>query len=211
MRRGEDAARDAGRALREKSGGVVEWQLVWDLTRAGRPETARELFYQRTSKTPNETGLWEQWARFELMQGDTERARGLYRAALLHAEGRPRARAESLRKWAVMEFGAGDANAADGLFERALRVLDEAERAARGAEENEGKDDAKLSSSSDFSEISEESSASSLRRAQAVVLSSWAQAVSRAGDAEMARVYLCLLYTSPSPRDKRQSRMPSSA
>ena len=23
--------------------------------------------------------------------------------------------------------------------------------------------------------------------------------------------YLCLLYTSPSPRDKRQSRMPSSA
>ena len=26
-----------------------------------------------------------------------------------------------------------------------------------------------------------------------------------------ARSYLCLLYTSPSPRDKRQSRMPSSA
>ena len=26
-----------------------------------------------------------------------------------------------------------------------------------------------------------------------------------------ARVYHCLLYTSPSPRDKRQSRMPSSA
>ena len=26
-----------------------------------------------------------------------------------------------------------------------------------------------------------------------------------------ARVYGCLLYTSPSPRDKRQSRMPSSA
>ena len=25
------------------------------------------------------------------------------------------------------------------------------------------------------------------------------------------RVYICLLYTSPSPRDKRQSRMPSSA
>ena len=24
-------------------------------------------------------------------------------------------------------------------------------------------------------------------------------------------MYLCLLYTSPSPRDKRQSRMPSSA
>ena len=26
-----------------------------------------------------------------------------------------------------------------------------------------------------------------------------------------AAPYLCLLYTSPSPRDKRQSRMPSSA
>ena len=194
VRRGEDAARDAGRALREKSGGVVEWQLVWDLTRAGRPETARELFYQRTSKTPNETGLWEQWARFELMQGDTERARGLYRAALLHAEGRPRARAESLRKWAVMEFGAGDANAADGLFERALRVLDEAERAAVVAEEEtRANDDATPSSVSAFSSVeasSEESSASSLRRAQAVVLSSWAQAVSRAGDAETARGYL---------------------
>ena len=25
------------------------------------------------------------------------------------------------------------------------------------------------------------------------------------------RIYVCLLYTSPSPRDKRQSRMPSSA
>ena len=25
------------------------------------------------------------------------------------------------------------------------------------------------------------------------------------------REYICLLYTSPSPRDKRQSRMPSSA
>ena len=28
---------------------------------------------------------------------------------------------------------------------------------------------------------------------------------------ELARAYDCLLYTSPSPRDKRQSRMPSSA
>ena len=27
----------------------------------------------------------------------------------------------------------------------------------------------------------------------------------------MSRFYSCLLYTSPSPRDKRQSRMPSSA
>ena len=28
---------------------------------------------------------------------------------------------------------------------------------------------------------------------------------------DASRVYICLLYTSPSPRDKRQSRMPSSA
>ena len=32
----------------------------------------------------------------------------------------------------------------------------------------------------------------------------------RAG-ATLVQVYTCLLYTSPSPRDKRQSRMPSSA
>ena len=28
---------------------------------------------------------------------------------------------------------------------------------------------------------------------------------------KIARAFACLLYTSPSPRDKRQSRMPSSA
>ena len=32
-----------------------------------------------------------------------------------------------------------------------------------------------------------------------------------AGEAASAFIYSCLLYTSPSPRDKRQSRMPSSA
>ena len=31
------------------------------------------------------------------------------------------------------------------------------------------------------------------------------------GVPELLVIYLCLLYTSPSPRDKRQSRMPSSA
>ena len=30
-------------------------------------------------------------------------------------------------------------------------------------------------------------------------------------DAEPREVYICLLYTSPSPRDMRRSRMPSSA
>ena len=35
--------------------------------------------------------------------------------------------------------------------------------------------------------------------------------VTRALLVAFAREHLCLLYTSPSPRDKRQSRMPSSA
>ena len=30
-------------------------------------------------------------------------------------------------------------------------------------------------------------------------------------DSSVSEIYICLLYTSPSPRDKRQSRMPSSA
>ena len=41
-----------------------------------------------------------------------------------------------------------------------------------------------------------------------------AAALSTAGESESAyesRRGICLLYTSPSPRDKRQSRMPSSA
>ena len=35
--------------------------------------------------------------------------------------------------------------------------------------------------------------------------------VSIASIEDMKKLYSCLLYTSPSPRDKRQSRMPSSA
>ena len=31
------------------------------------------------------------------------------------------------------------------------------------------------------------------------------------GGVKMVKINICLLYTSPSPRDKRQSRMPSSA
>ena len=37
------------------------------------------------------------------------------------------------------------------------------------------------------------------------------QAFSEFGAVNSAKVMICLLYTSPSPRDKRQSRMPSSA
>jgi hypothetical protein len=32
-----------------------------------------------------------------------------------------------------------------------------------------------------------------------------------AGDATLAHLPVCLLYTSPSPRDRQKSRMPSSA
>ena len=38
-----------------------------------------------------------------------------------------------------------------------------------------------------------------------------ARAASRIESEHVARVYDCLLYTSPSPRDQRGSRMPSSA
>ena len=42
VRAADETLRDASKAIKDKSGGVVEWQLVWDLMRAGRPETARE-------------------------------------------------------------------------------------------------------------------------------------------------------------------------
>ena len=38
-----------------------------------------------------------------------------------------------------------------------------------------------------------------------------AQTINTLENAHKANVNICLLYTSPSPRDKRQSRMPSSA
>ena len=228
----DETLRDASRALKEKSGGAVEWQLVWDLMRAGRPETARELFYQRTSKTPGNTSLWEQWARFELLQGDAERARGLYRAALLHAEGRPRARAETLRKWGVMEFGAGESAAAAGLFERALNVLEEAEAAAKAAEDIEARAGSRLDGAKDADgDANDESddsnddsdpsdsdpsdsgvppanpgteSSASLRAAQAVVLHAWAQTESRAGDLKSARRRLA----AAADRDASNPRVP---
>ena len=59
--------------MSDPEGGLVEWQLVWDLIRTGRAETARQLFYQRTTRAPGQIVVWEQWARFELLQGDPER------------------------------------------------------------------------------------------------------------------------------------------
>ena len=37
------------------------------------------------------------------------------------------------------------------------------------------------------------------------------QSITELKQKNVATIYICLLYTSPSPRDKRQSRMPSSA
>ena len=191
MRSADDVVRDASKALRETKSGAataVDWQLAWDLMRAGRQETAREIFYQRAAKHPGASELWEQWARFELLQGDAERARGLYRAALLNAEGLdPRRRAETLRKWGVMEFGAGDAHAAAGLFERALAVLEEAEQRGDGEEGDEekkggGEDDAR-----DESLASASASVSSLRAARCVVLHAYAQTRAKTGDPTSAR------------------------
>ena len=35
--------------------------------------------------------------------------------------------------------------------------------------------------------------------------------IDQVNDGEVKRAYICLLYTSPSPRDRTRSRMPSSA
>ena len=44
-----------------------------------------------------------------------------------------------------------------------------------------------------------------------IVGSKWVLKHKRGAEGEITRCKACLLYTSPSPRDKRQSRMPSSA
>jgi hypothetical protein len=109
-----------------------------------------------------------------------------------------------------MEHGAGDATAAGVLFERSLRVLGEAEIAVAAI----GEDDELLTMTMDEkfvtsvddsygqavggknkpppgieTEVRVES-AGSLRMAQAAVLSSWSQVLSRAGDCATARGYL---------------------
>ena len=119
------SSRKAREALKDPLGGVVEWQLIWDLQRSGRAETARQLFYQRTTRTPSDVQLWEQWARFELLQGDQERSRGLYKTALLHSEGDAAVRGASLRKWATMEFGAKNFEESTSLFKRCVSVYDD--------------------------------------------------------------------------------------
>ena len=121
----DTSSRKAREALKDPSGGIVDWQLIWDLQRAGRAETARQLFYQRTTRTPSEVALWEQWARFELLQGDQERSRGLYKTALLHSGGDASVRGTSLRKWATMEYGSRNFDESRSLFARCVSVYDD--------------------------------------------------------------------------------------
>ena len=42
-------------------------------------------------------------------------------------------------------------------------------------------------------------------------IESWARANARRSEEAKVRMKVCLLYTSPSPRDRQKSRMPSSA
>ena len=159
------AGRKAAKAMREQESGQVEWQLVWDLMRTGRSETARQLFYQRTTRFPGQITVWEQWARFELLQGDPERARSLYRAALLHCEDRPLVRAEILRKWGMMESVTLDPlhkTSHSDLFSRTIAVLSEARSAGR-------------------------ISAKESREAQAKTYQVWAQGLARNGNFDEAK------------------------
>lgn len=162
------AGRKATAAMRDSESGPVEWQLVWDLMRTGRAETARQLFYQRTTRAPSQILVWEQWARFELLQGDPERARSLYRAALLHCEDQPMVRAEILRKWAMMEIVSTDAlhqTSHSDLFSRTIAVLAEAQSKGRITAEESGS-------------------------AQAKTYQVWAQGLARAGNIDEARKLL---------------------
>lgn len=159
------AGRKAAKAMRDQESGQVEWQLVWDLMRTGRSETARQLFYQRTTRFPGQIAVWEQWARFELLQGDPERARSLYRAALLHCEDRPLVRAEILRKWGMMESVTLDPlhkTSHSDLFSRTIAILSEAQSAGR-------------------------ISAGESREAQAKTYQVWAQGLARNGNFDEAK------------------------
>lgn len=179
------SSRKAREALKDPLGGVVEWQLVWDLQRAGRAETARQLFYQRTTRTPSNVQLWEQWARFELLQGDQERSRGLYKTALLHSEGDAAVRGASLRKWATMEFGAKNFEESTSLFKRCVSVYDD-----EICGPSLGSSSSLSSSSCDYPPKGE--IMKNLVEGRLVALHAWAKGEFRRGNVEEARRVLKL-------------------
>ena len=179
------SSRKAREALKDPLGGVVEWQLIWDLQRAGRAETARQLFYQRTTRTPSNVQLWEQWARFELLQGDQERSRGLYKTALLHSEGDAAVRGASLRKWATMEFGAKNFEESTSLFKRCVSVYDD-----EICGQSLGLSSSLSSSSCDYPPKGE--IMKNLVEGRLVALHAWAKGEFRRGNVEEARRVLKL-------------------
>ena len=179
------SSRKAREALKDPLGGVVEWQLIWDLQRAGRAETARQLFYQRTTRTPSNVQLWEQWARFELLQGDQERSRGLYKTALLHSEGDAAVRGASLRKWATMEFGAKNFEESTSLFKRCVSVYDD-----EICGPSLGSSSSSSSSSCDYPPKGE--IMKNLVEGRLVALHAWAKGEFRRGNVEEARRVLKL-------------------
>ena len=179
------SSRKAREALKDPLGGVVEWQLIWDLQRAGRSETARQLFYQRTTRTPSNVQLWEQWARFELLQGDQERSRGLYKTALLHSEGDAAVRGASLRKWATMEFGAKNFEESTSLFKRCVSVYDD-----EICGPSLGSSSSLSSSSCDYPPKGE--IMKNLVEGRLVALHAWAKGEFRRGNVEEARRVLKL-------------------
>ena len=179
------SSRKAREALKDPLGGVVEWQLIWDLQRAGRAETARQLFYQRTTRTPSNVQLWEQWARFELLQGDQERSRGLYKTALLHSEGDAAVRGASLRKWATMEFGAKNFEESTSLFKRCVSVYDD-----EICGPSLGSSSSLSSSSCDYPPKGE--IMKNLVEGRLVALHAWAKGEFRRGNVEEARRVLKL-------------------
>ncbi|CAL6308175.1 unnamed protein product [Bathycoccus prasinos] len=179
------SSRKAREALKDPLGVVVEWQLIWDLQRAGRAETARQLFYQRTTRTPSNVQLWEQWARFELLQGDQERSRGLYKTALLHSEGDAAVRGASLRKWATMEFGAKNFEESTSLFKRCVSVYDD-----EICGPSLGSSSSLSSSSCDYPPKGE--IMKNLVEGRLVALHAWAKGEFRRGNVEEARRVLKL-------------------
>ncbi|CAL6308479.1 unnamed protein product [Bathycoccus prasinos] len=179
------SSRKAREALKDPLGGVVEWQLIWDLQRAGRAETTRQLFYQRTTRTPSNVQLWEQWARFELLQGDQERSRGLYKTALLHSEGDAAVRGASLRKWATMEFGAKNFEESTSLFKRCVSVYDD-----EICGPSLGSSSSLSSSSCDYPPKGE--IMKNLVEGRLVALHAWAKGEFRRGNVEEARRVLKL-------------------